>query len=141
MKQEKRLAIIKASIQSLEERYPDLNWKAFKNGLPELTTYYFKTTTMKSPQLFIGRGFTAQTSILVSISKGYKWATVEAKATANGYKVYNTSLTEYIFTRILNRLTLEPLKEELKEEINSLLFTVIMYTWQNQSKLEKALNI
>lgn len=141
MKQEKRLAIIKASIESLEERYPDLNWEAFKNGLPELTTYYFKTTTMKSPQLFIGRGFTAQTSILVSISKGYKWATVEAKATANGYKVYNTSLTEYIFTRILNRLTAEPLKEALKEELNSLLFTVIMYTWQNQSKLEKALNI
>ena len=83
MKQEKRLAIIKASIESLEERYPDLNWEAFKNGLPELTTYYFKTTTMKtttmkSPQLFIGRGFTAQTSI-----------PVEAKATANGYKVYN----------------------------------------------------
>lgn len=30
MKQERRLAIIKASIQSLEERYPDLDWKAFK---------------------------------------------------------------------------------------------------------------
>lgn len=29
MKQEKRLAI-KASIESLEKRYPDLNWEAFK---------------------------------------------------------------------------------------------------------------
>lgn len=29
MKQEKRLAIIKASIQ---QRYPDLNWEAFKKG-------------------------------------------------------------------------------------------------------------
>lgn len=30
MKQEKRLAIIKASIQSLQQRYPDLNREAFK---------------------------------------------------------------------------------------------------------------
>lgn len=30
MKQEKRLAIIKASIESPEERYPDLNWEASK---------------------------------------------------------------------------------------------------------------
>lgn len=73
MKQEKRLAIIKASIESLEERYSDLDWEAFKKGLPGLTT--------------------------------------------------------------------KPLQESLKEELNSLLFTVIIYTWQNQSKLEKALNI
>ena len=139
MKQEKRLAIIKASIESLEERYPDLDWKAFKKDIRGFATFKYKVDIAKSPYIFDGWRFLI--TIYPPLSVDSPVSTFQAKATAQGYIVYSPLKHEPLFSRILNRLTTEPLKESLKEELNSLLFTVIIYTWQNQAKLEKALNI
>lgn len=139
MKQEKRLAIIKASIQSLEERCPNLDWEAFKKDICRFATFKYKVDIAKSPYIFDGWRFLV--TIYPPLSVDSPVGSFQVKATAQGYKVYSPLKHEPLFSRILNRLTTEPLKESLKEEINSLLFTVIIYTWQNQDKLEKALKL
>lgn len=139
MKQEKRLAIIKASIQSLEERYPDLDWKAFKKDIRGFATFKYKVYIAKSPYIFDGWRFLV--TIYPPLSVDSPVSSFQVKATAQGYMVYSPLKHEPLFDRLFNRLTAEPLQESLREEINSLLFTVIMYTWQNQFKLEKALKL